>query len=189
MSQGGRIALRYAATRPQRIRSLLLQGAVVDGFDVPDHDDDHVPVAEFARLAKDGKLVEVVEHWLRHPMMWLGDKHESEYRLIRNILEDYPGSDLINYDEDSYAFDSDVLSALANFPRPTLLLTGARETRTRRLHADALRQRIPCCSEVILEQSGHLSNLSESRLFNQAVIDFCTRVDEEALLSGSGTLD
>ena len=189
MSQGGRIALRYAATRPQRIRSLLLQGAVVDGVDIPEHDNDSVPVAEYARFAKGGKLAEVVEHWLQHPMMWLGDNHESERRLLQTIMGDYSGSDLINYDEDSYAFDSDVLGALANFPRPTLLLTGARETQTRRLHADALKQRLPCCSEVILEKSGHLSNLTEPLVFNQAVFDFCTGVDEEAPLSGGGTLD
>ena len=189
MSQGGRIALRYAATRPQRIRSLLLQGAVVDGFDVPDHDDDHVPVEEYARLAKDGRLSEVVERWLQHPMMWTGDSHAAARRLLQTIMADYRGSDVIDYDADSYAFDSDVLGALASFPRPTLLLTGARETKTRRLHANALKQRLPRCREVMLENSGHLSNLTEPRLFNQAVIDFCTRVDAEAPSSGSGTLD
>ncbi len=189
MSQGGRIALRYAATRPERIRSLLLQGAVVDGFDVPDHDDDHVPVAEYARLAKDGKLAEVVERWLQHPMMWTGENHAAERRLLLTIIADYPGSDLINYDADCYAFDSDVLGTLASFPRPTLLLTGARETETRRLHANALKQRIPRCREVILENSGHLSNLTESRIFNEAVIDFCAGVDEAAPSSGGGALD
>ena len=38
MSQGGRLAMRYAVTRPQRLRSLVLQGAVVDGLDIPDFD-------------------------------------------------------------------------------------------------------------------------------------------------------
>lgn len=189
MSQGGRIALRYAVTRPQRIRSLLLQGAVVDGIDVRDSTDDHVPVAEYAKLVGDGKLAQVVSRWLRHPMMWLGDNQEAAQRLLQTILEDYSGSDLINYDEHSYVFDGDVLAAMGNFPRPTLLLTGARETETRRLHANVLKQHIPSCREVIFEKSGHLSNLTEPQNFNRTVIDFCNSVDSHVAPSGSGTLD
>jgi len=189
MSQGGRIALRYAVARPERVRSLLLQGAVVDGFDVAGSEDDHVPVTEYAELAKSGKLQEVVARWLHHPMMRLGDDHEQEYRLLQTILRDYAGSDLIDYDADSYTHATDVLSALADFPQPTLLLTGLRETRTRRMHAEALLARIPKCREVIFENSGHLSNLTEPALFNQAVIDFCTGIDKDKASSGSGTLD
>lgn len=189
MSQGGRIALRYAVARPDRVRSLLLQGAVVDGLNIPGHDDDHVPVAEFARLAKDGKLQEVIERWLRHPMMRLGDEHVQEYRLLQTILHDYAGSDLVDYDAGSYSHTNDVLAALADFPRPTLLLTGARETHTRRKHAEALLARIPDCHEVIFENSGHLSNLTEPALFNQAVIDFCRRIESDKASSARGALD
>ena len=35
VSQGGRVALRYAATRPDRVRSLVLQGAVLDQSQSP----------------------------------------------------------------------------------------------------------------------------------------------------------
>lgn len=31
MSQGGRVAARYAVSRPERLRSLILQGPAVDG--------------------------------------------------------------------------------------------------------------------------------------------------------------
>lgn len=189
MSQGGRIALRYAVARPDRVRSLLLQGAVVDGLHIPGHDDDHVPVPEYAKLAKDGRLQEVVERWMRHPMMRLGNDHETEYRLLRIILDDYTGSDLKDYVADNYTHPIDVLSALADFPRPTLLLTGARETHTRRMHAEALMERIPDCREVIFENSGHLSNLTEPALFNQAVINFCRRIERDNSPSAGGTLD
>lgn len=189
MSQGGRIALRYAAARPERIRSLLLQGAVVDGFDVAGHDDEHVPVTEYAELARRGELQEVLSRWLQHPMMWLGDEHKNEQRLLRTILRDYAGSDLIDYDAESYTHSMDVLATLANFAKPTLLLTGARETHTRRMHAEALMAKIPDCQEVIFENSGHLSNLTESELFNQAVIDFCRRIENDATRLAGSALD
>lgn len=189
MSQGGRIALRYAATRPRRVRSLLLQGAIVDGLDVEARDEDRVPVSEYAELAKEGRLREVIERWLRHPMMWLGGDHEEKHRLLRSILERYSGIDLVDFAADSYTFGHDVLAALAEFPRPILLLTGVRETVSRRVHAKELMRRIPGCREVVFSNSGHLSNLTESGLYNQAMIDFCRGVDAGEPQSGGGALD
>jgi len=38
MSQGGRLAMRYAATRPNRVTALVLQGAPLDGLSPPAFD-------------------------------------------------------------------------------------------------------------------------------------------------------
>ena len=189
MSQGGRIALRYAATRPHRLRSLLLQGAVIDGFKASAPGDEPVPIAAYAALAKEGQLPEVIDRWLQHPLMWLGEGHDRELQWLRDILADYKGTDLIEFHPERYAFDADVLAAMDGFPRPTLLLTGAAETAARREHASELLRRIPECREVVFDHSGHLSNLSEPERYNQTVVDFCTSVDQGPALSASGTLD
>ena len=148
-----------------------------------------MPVAEYAALAKQGKLQQVIERWLQHPMMWLGDNHQREERLLRSILEQYSGVDLIEFDADSYVFRHDVLSALAAFPRPTLLLTGAKETVSRRKQAYELMRRIPNCRELVFKNSGHLSNLTEPALYNQAVTEFCGRADTGIPESRSSALD
>ena len=49
--------------------------------------------------------------------------------------------------------------------------------------------KIPDCQEVIFENSGHLSNLTESELFNQAVIDFCRRIENDATRLAGSALD
>ncbi len=180
MSQGGRIALRYAATRPHRIRSLILQGAVVDGLVIEHRDDDSVPIAEYAELAKAGKLNKVRENWLGHPMMRLDAKHQDKVRLLDRIVSEYSGVDLIQFEPASYTFSGDVLAAMSDFARPTLLLTGTEETEARRKHATELVQRIPNCREVIFRESGHLCNLTEPDLYNKAVIDFCRSVEQDA---------
>jgi pimeloyl-ACP methyl ester carboxylesterase len=178
MSQGGRIALRYAATRPDRVRSLILQGAVVDGLEVDEHPEERIPIEEFADLARAGQLDQVISRWLSHPMMRLPGSDEDALSLINDILGDYTGSDLVSFDPDSYAFSTDVLEQISAFERPVLIVTGAQETATRHAHAAALLRRLPDCKEVVLLNSGHLANLTEPVEYNLAIIDFIARAEE-----------
>lgn len=173
MSQGGRIALRYAVTRPERLRSLILQGAVVDGLEVDERGKDAVPIAEYANLAQCDRLDEVKTRWLSHPMMRLGARYKRESRLIEKIIARYTGQDLKHLEPDSYSFPCDVPEVMSSFKNPVLILTGANETETRRAHAAELLHRIPNCREVILEESSHLSNLTEPDRYNETVLRFC----------------
>ncbi|MFW6093231.1 MAG: alpha/beta fold hydrolase [Pseudomonadota bacterium] len=174
LSQGGRIALRYAAARPERVRSLVLQGAPVDGEQPPGPADEQVPMAAFAALARAGRLDELRQRWLRHPMMRLGDGHAEAEALLREMLEDYTGADLIRGGWPPPA--TDVLGAVAAAGLPVLILTGARETRSRRRSARLLRERLPRSRERVLPHGGHLCNLTEPDAYNAAVIEFCRAV-------------
>lgn len=177
MSQGGRIALRYAATRPARVRSLILQGAIVDGLSVEESEDDRVPVGEYTKLAKAGRPDRVVGLWLAHPMMRLPSSDKEAARLIDDITRDYSGKDLINSDPGSYDFPLDVLDRMSRFESPVLVITGVRETATRHRHAAELLRRLPHGREVILRHSGHLANLTEADAYNRAVLDFVQDVE------------
>lgn len=188
MSQGGRIAIRYAVTRPHRLRSLLLQGAVIDGLEIEEDESERVPVAEYAELARAGHIDEVRQRWLRHPMMKLDPKQLEQAQLVRQILAEYGGADLIDFDAQSYRFDIDVPNALETLSIPTLILTGETETLARKRHADELLNRLPQASETMLEGGGHLSNLASAAQFNDAVKEFCLAAErarerqDEALL-------
>lgn len=173
MSQGGRIALRYATTRSKRVRSLILQGAIVDGFDPESDDDDSVPIDDYVALARQGRLDQVKSRWLQHPLMRADTGAGQPADMVRRIIDQYSGQDLIHYEPDSYVFDRDVLGELQRFTRPVLILTGGRETSTRRQHAAELMRRLANCQEVVLNESGHLCNLTESAKYNAAVSTFC----------------
>ncbi|MDJ0760580.1 MAG: alpha/beta hydrolase [Woeseiaceae bacterium] len=176
VSQGGRLALRYAASRPSRVKSLILLGAVVDGLDVTEPDEEKIPVAEYASLAQDGKLGDVVEHWSAHTMMQMPGGATAQKQLVSDMLEAYGGKDLVNFDASHYRFDGDILGALAVSRQQVLLLTGEYETDARKLHARAIEERVPNSKEVIIRGGGHLSNLTHPEPFNAAIRDFCSRV-------------
>lgn len=175
MSQGARIALRFAAIRPELVRSLLLQGAAIDGFAPAAPDAERIPLEEFARLARAGRIDEVRKQWLAHPMMVLDGNLARERALLDTMMDGYHGADLLA--DPATPFTVDVTAAIRNFHAPCLLLTGANETPARRAHARRLFELLPDCREVVFRKSGHLSNLSEPRSYNRHVAEFCAEAD------------
>jgi pimeloyl-ACP methyl ester carboxylesterase len=173
VSQGGRIALRYATLRADRLRSLVVQGAAVDGFSVDAPDAERIPIDEFVALARAGDLDALRGRWSAHPMMSLAGASRENRELVRDIVADYEGRDLVAFDPAHYTWPRDVLADLEIFPRPTLLLTGARETEARKAHAAKLLSTLPDVRERVLAHSGHLSNLTEPDPWNETVRAFC----------------
>ena len=182
MSQGARIALRFAVTRPGSIRSLILQAPAVDGLVLDQPESERIPLDEFAALARAGQLDEVRRRWLAHPMMTLGPDEDQLRRDILRIIGDYQGKDLLDYSPASQSFAHDVLAELPRLDRPCLILTGGHDTASRREHARRLRESLPRAREVVFRRSGHLSNLQEADAYNREVADFCASVDAGAVL-------
>lgn len=173
MSQGGRVALRFAAEHPERLVSLALQGPVIDGYAVDEPAAERIPVAEYAALVKAGDLDTFRRRWLNHPMMSLENAPEASRSLARTLLEDYEGRDLLAFEAAQYAYPDGVLARLATFPGPVLILTGALETAARKAHAERLLETFEDAREVVLPYSGHLSNLVEPEAYNAALKAFC----------------
>lgn len=178
VSQGGRIALRYAATRPQRVSSLLLQGAPLDGFIIEEPETEQIPLARYQALAREGNMDLVRQDWLRHPLMSSGIGEATVGEMLADIVNDYSGADLLA-DAPAATPAIDVMSALNRLRLPTLVISGALETPGRRAHAAKICELMPNAQEVVLPLSGHLSNLSEPEAYNAAVLKFCLAVEAQ----------
>lgn len=177
MSQGGRVALRYAATHEESLRSLVLQGTAMDGFHVDEPEEERVPLDEFVELAKTGNLEAVRERWSAHPMMKTGNRDAKP--LIQRILASYNGSDLVHFDARCYRYEGDLESKLRRLRTPTLILTGRKDSQARQACARRLLELIPNAEEIVFENAGHLSNFDASKAFNAAVRRFCSQIDAE----------
>ena len=182
-SQGARIAVRYAVTRMHRIRSLLLQGAIVDGLAVTETEAERIPLEEYAQLACAGQMNKMRKRWLAHPLLAVAPEHASARRLLNNMVSEYSGADLLDFSAKSFQFTEIVINKLAELHCPLLLLTGANELPSRREYARKLLEIIPDGREEVFEQSGHLCNMTEACLFNERVINFCSKVDAGELPS------
>ncbi len=172
VSQGGRIALRYAARSPQRVRSLILLGAAVDGVAVQEPAEERLPIEEFAELAREGRMEEVHARWLLHPMMQQRPQDPALDALLERMVHDYGGRDLSSFSPGEYAWPDDVLARMREFDAPVLLLTGERETAARKEQARALLGQLAHGRELQIPDAGHLANLIAPQLFNDYLLDF-----------------
>ncbi|HEX7719505.1 MAG TPA: alpha/beta hydrolase, partial [Woeseiaceae bacterium] len=181
MSQGARIALRFAVTHAHAIRSLLLQGPAIDGVAIDEPASQRIPIEQYAELARAGRMDEARRRWSAHPMMAMKGDTSRARDLLDRMLSSYQGADLLADAANSPSSAVNVLAELGSFRAPCLLLTGAADTPARKAAAAKLLQVLPDCREIVFTNSGHLSNLSESALYNREVADFCAKADAKWL--------
>ncbi len=174
VSQGGRLALRYAALRPGKVRSLVLQGAALDGYDAGEDPDEAVPLAKYTRWAADGEMERLRADWMSHPLMSAGVDAELRSAL-RAMVADYTGRDLLV--SSPTVTPDDIGARLATQPLPVLIITGEYEIAERRRQAEHLLELLPRARHVIVEGAGHLVNLSHPARFNNLVTGFWKEID------------
>lgn len=170
VSQGARLALRYACTQSEKLSSLILQGVVVDDFHPETEDPDPIPFDHFRALVENGDLETLHREWLDHPMMASDELSSEHEQLLQEIVGNYSGNDLLGQGET--AKEVSVTDMLPEMRVPTLIITGDRETPTRKAHSAHLRELLPMAREVILSGCGHLSNLGKPHGYNELVMRF-----------------
>jgi len=170
VSQGARLALRFAIAEPARLRSLTVQGVVLDGF-TPADDDAALPLEHYRKLVARGDIEGMRREWLAHPMMNSEDLVPEARRQLVSMVEGYSGADLL--DPQALAAEATATpAALGDLATPTLIITGERESRGRKGHAAELAARAPYACEVVLPGCGHLSNLGCTEAYNRVLRDF-----------------
>ena len=168
MSQGTRVALAFALAHPERVCGLVLQGPPLPFRGAADPVSEAVPVDTMARLAAAGEFAAMRALWRRHPLAALDtDTHAT---LMGEILADYCGRDLLC----PSAPLEIAPEALATLDRPTLLLTGSRESAYRHAAAALLARHLPQAERRTIAGGSHLCNLSHPDDFNAAVADFAS---------------
>lgn len=171
VSQGARVALRFAALHPERLQSLILQGAAVDGFVPPVEDDSGIPLDEYTELARSGDLATLRQRWLAHPLMSSETLTASQQAELESMVNAYQGRDLLAGAPAASAIPN-LLQRLAAFSSPVLIISGERETAARQAHAEKLLHTLPHAQERVLADCGHLGNFSQPEVYNRTVLEF-----------------
>lgn len=168
-SQGGRIALELAARVPGRVAGLVLQGAPLEQFHPQAHPEEAIPTDAFAAMAADGRLKDLKEDWLRHPLMHM-HTHEAAAQ-VAEIVQAYEGRDLGRQPSRRVGLTADELGTVA---QPSLVVTGAFDTPWRRLVADVMCYGLRNARRLEIPDAGHLCNLDQPASFNALLREFCT---------------
>lgn len=162
VSQGARLLLRLAATAPNAVAGILVQGGVVDGLSV---DAEEVPFEHFADLLRQGQMARFLEEWLAHPLM-SGGVSSADASLIRQLVEQYSGVDLIRGACRPVA--SDLRTALGALSLPLAVIDADLEVASRKVHSQFLIEE--CGAVSIPVPGGHLCNVTHAEEFNNQIL-------------------
>lgn len=167
LSQGAVVALDVARKFASRLTRLVVSGAPLPAL-VPR--EEVIDLDRFRALAAAGDLERLRAEWSRHPLM---ETHTPEARaLIRDILADYDGRDLIASNAATGQVPGFPREAAALLAMPVLAMTGAHDTLWRRECARVLATLAPRARHLEIPGAGHLVNADNPAAFNAALAQF-----------------
>ena len=170
VSQGARLALRYAALNPDKVAGLIFQGGHVDGLTIAETEVEAIPFARYRALIADGRITDMHREWLQHPLM---KPCGADPQALAALIDQYDGQDLLR--DGALPSRVDITAELADLRIPVLILTGEHETPSRKKHANYLQQHVPNAMQITVPDAGHLVNWSHPEESNTAISAWCSR--------------
>ena len=158
MSQGARVALRWASYSPRATRCLILDGPPRDIL-AAGQPEGEITLAAYRELVRDQGIEAFRTQWLQHPLMRLYTNEPRAHELLREMVGRYPGQDLMGEER---------------LDLPTLIINGEHDTATRLDAGAELARALPHAQLAIIPGAGHLSNLDNPGAYNQALDQFLT---------------
>ena len=170
MSQGARVALRWAMNSPHATTCLILDGPPRDllAGGGPQRE---IALTAYRELVHKEGIDAFRRQWLEHPLMRLHTTEPRAHALLREMVGRYPGHDLMG-DEPAQ------LPAIDSPPRldlPILIVNGEHDTEARIGAGAELAHALPHALLAIIPGAGHLSNLDNPGAYNQALDEFLAR--------------
>jgi pimeloyl-ACP methyl ester carboxylesterase len=169
MSQGVRGALVFAASAPERVSALILDGPpALDPLAVAE-----VPLARYVTLLRTHGIEALRREWAHHPLMQLRSSDPATHALLAAMLQRYAGNDLQHWS----AGDQPSAACIApeSIRAPTLVLSGEFDLPARRQAASQLAARLPQAELSLVGDAGHLPNLDSPRSYSKLCRAFLSR--------------
>lgn len=167
MSQGARVALRWAIDNPARTTSLILDGPPRDLLAVG-RPQGEIALATYRELVRNQGIEAFRRQWLDHPLMQLHTHDARTRALVREMVARYPGHDL-------RADDSPGMTRIVDLHRldvPVLIVNGEYDSDMRIGAGAELARALPDARLAVIPGAGHLSNLDNPAAYNKVLSEY-----------------
>lgn len=159
MSQGARVALRWAMRAPHRTTCLVLDGPPRDG---------EIALAAYREMVRSGGIEAFRRQWLEHPLMRLHTHDVRARTLLREMVNRYPGHDLLTDNTEHFSAVGD----LNQLDLPVLIINGEHDSDARIGAGTDLARALPDVRIAVIPAAGHLSNLDNPGAYNAVLSEF-----------------
>ena len=169
MSQGARVALRWALKHPRRALCLVLDGPPEEGWS-QSIGAREIPIDEYRHRIRDQGVDAFRRTWLEHPFMQLHTRSPCAHTLLQEIVVRYPALDLLMTEQPELPLLDE--RDLQSMSAPTLVLSGEHDSRQRQSIAVRMAKALPEARLEILRGAGHLGALDDPNAYMQALRKF-----------------
>lgn len=171
MSSGGRLAIDFTLTYPEKVNGLVLVGAVVSGFGYTSHM--HTRGGHFdPRKITDP--VKVHEYYIMDDPYEIYSENTSAKERVMKILPNLARANRVPTQPPTKV----AVRSLSDIKVPSLILVGEYDIPDVHAHAGVINAGIADSKREIIPRSGHLIPIEQPALFNEAIMDFLNKLSE-----------
>jgi pimeloyl-[acyl-carrier protein] methyl ester esterase len=167
MSQGTRVALRWAMRYPHKTTCLVLDGPPRDLLAV-DRSDGEIAFTVYHELVRAEGIEAFRRQWLEHPLMRLRTHDVRARTLLREMVNRYPGRDLVADTAEQLSSAGDP----SQLDLPILIINGEHDSDARIGSGADLARALPDARLAVIAAAGHLANLDNPGAYNAVLGEF-----------------
>jgi len=169
MSSGGRLAIDFTLTYPEKVNGLVLVGAVVSGFGYTSHMDTR---GGHFNPQKYSDPVKVNEYFIMDDPYEIYSENRAAKEKVMELLPNLARQNVVP----TQPAGKVAVRSLSEIKVPALILAGEYDIPDVHAHAGVINAGIANSKREIIPQSGHLIPIEQPALFNEAVMTFLNKL-------------
>jgi len=169
LAMGGRFALDFAVTHPDRLRSVTVIDTVVGGW--PWSRQWLVSYAPVLEAARRGDIAAAKQAWLANEIFAPLREKPAAAEKMRRMVDDYSGWHLVHPDPERTPQPATV-SQLSKVGVPALVVVGELDVPEFQLISAHVARSIPGARQESLLGTGHLASMESPERVNELVLGF-----------------
>jgi pimeloyl-ACP methyl ester carboxylesterase len=167
-SLGGNAATEVAASSPDRVETLVLIDAGINGFAYPTPNILQRIPRYLEIFATDGREA-ALDAWLRDPLFAVSREQDEVRQALERVVLECPCSLYFN---PQYQVRPPTFTRLSRIVAPTLLMIGERDTPDFQAATDALERAIDGSVKVVIPGAGHMANMDQPAVVTGQLLRF-----------------
>jgi pimeloyl-ACP methyl ester carboxylesterase len=168
-SMGGRFALDYTVTHPDRVRSVVVIDTVLSGWQwSPEWLASYAPIVQAGRR---GDVAAAKRLWLDHPVFAPARERPEVAARLKTMVDDYSGWHLTHRNGERPVAPPAV-QQLARIAAPSLIVVGSRDLPEFQRIAEYVERGVARGTRTTIAGAGHVANMEAPDAVTRAVREF-----------------
>jgi len=169
MSSGGRLAIDFTLTYPEKVDGLVLVGAVVSGFGYTSHMYNRGGHFDPQKITDP---VKVHEYFINDDPYEIYSENTTAKEKVMKLLPNFSRENRVP----TQPAGKVAVRSLSEIKVPALILVGEYDIPDVHAHAGVINAGIANSKREIIPKSGHLIPIEQPALFNEAVLNFLSNL-------------